>query len=453
MSKPDFYRYKRRIKSSLGHRDDWRIRLTFWGGALIVGIVIAYFASLSEAASHIFFSIYERYWWSPLILTPIGFVLLSVLMRLTGGEIRGSGIPQVILALNKTNDEFSQKMLSVPIAVGKVFLTCGGLLFGASIGREGPSVHVGAALMYQFGRLTKIKSMHMHSALILAGGSAGIAAAFNAPLAGVVFAIEELAQAYEQRNSGTLIIAIIISGIAVISISGNYTYFGITDESISVLENWLPVACVAITGGVAGGLFAYILVKLGMHTGKVSRRHPFYWAAAMGIIVAVIGVVSGGATFGSGYSQAGEFLDVHAKTSSIEFPILKSLATLFSYLSGIPGGLFSPSLASGAGFGAWIAQFFDKVQVAPLALLGMTAYLSGVVQRPITSFVIVIELTGNQSMLLPVMICAVVGSGLSKIISPKPVYHGLAEAIVLNYKEKQEEKIDSKMEETGSQKV
>ncbi len=108
----------------------------------------------------------------------------------------------------------------------KFALTCVGLLSGASIGREGPSVHMGAAMMYSVGRIGRLQQKYVDTSLIVAGGAAGVSAAFNAPLAGIVFAIEELAGSFEQRTSGTLILAIILSGVVVLAIAGHYSFFG-----------------------------------------------------------------------------------------------------------------------------------------------------------------------------------------------------------------------------------
>ena len=116
-------------------------------------------------------------------------------------------------------------MLSARIAVGKILLTLLGLASGASIGREGPTVQVGASIMYALGRLLRLPRLELQRALVLAGGAAGIAAAFNTPLAGVVFAIEELSHSFEARTSGTVLTAVVIAGITTLALVGNYTVF------------------------------------------------------------------------------------------------------------------------------------------------------------------------------------------------------------------------------------
>ncbi|RMF18595.1 MAG: chloride channel protein [Gammaproteobacteria bacterium] len=440
----DFYHYQRRIKTRLGHKDDWKLRVIFWGGALLVGLAISLFVLMAEEAAHYFDVIYREWPYLPLLATPLMFVAIMWLMRKTGPQAAGSGIPQVVVALSSQHPAMRDRLLSLPVAIVKMVLTSLALLAGASVGREGPSVHIGAALMYQIGKRVGPKFAYMRTAFIQAGGAAGVAAAFNAPLAGIVFAIEELAQAYEARTSGTLILAIVISGIVVVSIYGNYTYFGVTSEALHIVEDWPALLVVALVGGVSGGLFSLLLQEGARRVAPILEAQPYRWALLMGLLVAAIGVFSGGLTFGSGYEQASRYLAVNAEAGEAAFPLLKFIATALSYLSGIPGGIFSPSLSTGAGLGGWVAGFFEQVPVQAMAVLGMTAFLSGVVQRPITSFVIVMELTGEQSMLLPLMIAAILANGVSRLICQTPIYHGLA----MNILNKPENKAKAKTHDT-----
>ncbi len=125
------------------------------------------------------------------------------------------------------------RVLSLRIAVGKVLLTLLGLASGASIGREGPTVQVGASIMHALGDLLRLPRLELRRALVLAGGAAGIAAAFNTPLAGIVFAIEELSHSFEARTSGTVFTAVVVAGATTLGLVGNYTYFGQTSDVLS----------------------------------------------------------------------------------------------------------------------------------------------------------------------------------------------------------------------------
>ena len=267
--------------------------------------------------------------------------------------------------------------------------------------------------------------------MILAGGAAGVAAAFNTPLAGVMFAIEELSRSFEERTSGTVFTAVIVAGIASLAVLGDYTYFGHTDASLTVANGWLPVLVCGAVCGLLGGLFATILILfskgIGGALGAWTRRRPIIFSAGFGVALALVGLISDGGTFGTGYEQTRALLDGSSQVT-VSWGLLKMLATVISYVSGIPGGIFAPSLATGAGLGADIAHWFPGVPAGAVIILGMAAYFSSVVQAPITSVIIVMEMTDNQSMTVPQMAVAFIAVSVSKLVCRTPLYKALAES-------------------------
>nr|CEH78697.1 membrane hypothetical protein [Xanthomonas citri pv. citri] len=202
--------------------EGWRRRAALWGGAIAVALVAIVFAKASDAAFHLFQRITAHSIWWALLLTPGIFALLAWLTSGALRPTRGSGIPQVIAALEHPDPAFRDSNLSLRVSVGKLALTTLLLLGGASVGREGPTVHVGASLMHVFGRWFGFRGPRELSHFLLAGGAAGIAAAFNTPLAGVVFAIEELSGRFEHRFSGTLLTAVIVGGVVSLGLLGSY---------------------------------------------------------------------------------------------------------------------------------------------------------------------------------------------------------------------------------------
>jgi H+/Cl- antiporter ClcA len=154
-------------------------------------------------------------------------------------------------------------------------------------------------------------------------------------------------------------------------------------------------------------------------------QYPAVFAALCGLALAAIGVASGGQTYGTGYEQARGMVEA---TQSLppSYVVLKFLATVISYISGIPGGLFAPSLSVGAGLGAWIAQFLPSAPAGAVVLLGMVGYFSGVVQAPITATVIVMEMTDDQRVTIPLMATAFLAFGVSRLICRRPIYGALA---------------------------
>lgn len=423
-----YRQYLKRTRRRFFTLRKWKIRLLFWSSALSVGAVAALFAMAAGMADETFHHLHQQQPWLSYLLPPLGLALIAWLTRRFFPGTEGSGIPQAIAALSMRKHALRSKVLSLKVAIAKMVLTTFGLFCGASIGREGPTVHIGASIMYSLRRYAPLplRGQDMLRALILAGGAAGISAAFNTPLAGILFAIEEMSRSFEQRTSGTLIIAVVLAGITALVILGPYTYFGSTDATLPLSGAWLAVLICGVVGGLLGGLFATGLIVGSRRVAPLAWRYPVRVALGCGLIISLLGFVSGGQSFGTGYLEAQQLVD--GGETSLLFPLWKLLATLSSYLSGIPGGIFAPSLSVGAGLGADLAMLMPHLPAAALIMLGMVGYFSGVVQTPITAFVIVMEMTDNSGMLLPLMATALIARGVSSLVCPRPIYQALAEA-------------------------
>lgn len=417
----------------LGSRQQWFERLALWGGAVAVALAAILFAKASDAAFALFRRIYDASPWWPLLLTPAVFGLLAWLTHGALKPTRGSGIPQVIAALDKPDADFRQRNLSLPVSAGKLGLTVLALLGGASVGREGPTVHVGASLMYVIGRALGFRDPGHAGHFLLAGGAAGIAAAFNTPLAGVVFAIEELSGRLEHRFSGALLTAVIVGGVVSLGLLGNYTYFGRVDVALPLGMGWLAVLLCGVVGGLAGGLFSRVVLAAmdgrPRWLGRARASRPVLFAAACGLLLALLGLVFGAGAFGTGYEQARGLVQGQALVGH-EFGLMKLAANLVSYIAGIPGGLFSPALAVGAGIGHNLAALLPGVDPSAVVLLGMCAYLTGVTQAPLTSAVISMELTDNTDMLLPILAAVLLARAVSSLVCHQPIYRALAQRLL-----------------------
>lgn len=434
-----------RLQALLGHEffapQQWKRRIALWAGAVLVALAAILFTKASTWSYHLFLHILSRGSWIPLVATPIVFGLLAWVTQGKLRATRGSGIPQVIGTLHIEDERFRERMLSLPIAAGKMVLTLVALMVGASIGREGPTVHVGAGLFYSLGRRFGFTDPKASSRFILAGGAAGIAAAFNTPLAGVIFAIEELSGTFEHRFSGLLLTAVFVGGVVSLGIMGNYSYFGEVQASLPLGHAWLAVLLTGVVCGLLGGLFAR-LILLSRHgplawIGRLRAYAPILFACACGLALAVIGVLSHGSVYGTGYDQARAFVQEAAATPGESFGIAKLAANVVSYWAGIPGGIFSPALAVGAGLGHNIAYFLPDVPASSVVLLGMSAYLSGVTGAPLTSAVISMELTDNQNMVIPIMAACLLARAAASIFSPTPVYKDFAERMVQDFEHQQ----------------
>jgi H+/Cl- antiporter ClcA len=399
----------------------------FWSGALLVGCIAALFAMMATEADHSFSRLVKLYPWIPFVLTPAGLMLIGYLTRRFFPGASGSGIPQTIAALDM---QHKSELLSFRIAIGKLLMTTMGLFCGASIGREGPTVHIGASIMYSLRKFANFPVYYYRQGLIAAGGAAGIAAAFNTPLAGIVFALEEISRSFEQRTNGIILTAVIFAGLTAMALLGNYNYFGTSTASFN-LDFSLIVSIVVcgIVGGLLGGMFSQSLITGNRLIRPWLELYPFRVALVLGLIIASIGHLSGHTSYGTGYEAAYGIVTGNNEIDPL-FPLYKIIATLASYFSGIPGGIFAPSLATGAGIGQSLSQLIPLAPVSFMVLIGMVAYFSGVIQAPLTAMVIVLEMTANQNMIFPLMITALIGSGMSSIICPRPLYRVLAESFL-----------------------
>ena len=408
----------------------WKSRLLMWSAAGAVGLAAVAFAKIADLAQYGLRRLLGVSTYLPWLLAPLGFFVIAWLTRRYFRGAEGSGIPQTIFAQRPDSGEKGLSFLEPRVVIGRVFLAAAGLLCGGSIGREGPTVHVGAVITHAVSRwMPKGSSEAQRRAMILAGGAAGVAAAFNTPLAGIVFAIEELSKSFEERASGTTLTTVILAGVVAIALVGDYNYFGqpvVTSGAQSITPALLVVA---VACGLAGGLFSRLtLVSTVWLPGVIGRLRvdrPAVFAAVCGLGIAALGAWSGGLTYGTGYDEARSILEGHVHLSWTYAPA-RAAATLLSYLSGIPAGLLAPSLSVGAGLGQFIADHSGQASAVPFAILGMCGYLAGVTQAPLTSFVIVMEMTSQHAMVLPLMVTAAIATALSKLLSP-PLYQSLAD--------------------------
>lgn len=427
-------RHIRRTRHRFFRRTTWITSSIFWGGAVLVGLVAALFALLGEYGDHFYREYIATSAWLPFLVTPLGLAAIMYATRKFFPGAEGSGIPQTLIAIEgRGGKELGGQLLSFRIAVGKLLMTVAGLFCGASIGREGPTVHIGAAVMHSLGRYVQLPARYFERGLIMTGGGAGIAAAFNTPLAGIIFAIEEMARTYDRRHSTMMLIGVILAGMTAILVhQDNYSYYGTSPADIDFNWVWLGVLVAGLSGGVLGGSFSFILINGSRKLRPLVQSHYILVAILLGLVLASLGFLSGGVAYGTGYIEAKQIVsctgsDSCAVDTGLMYPVYKILATIASYLSGIPGGIFAPSLASGAGLGSDLAMLFPPEMASKMVILGMVGYFAAVVQAPITAFVIVMEMTNDQNMVLALMATSLLATGTSKLICRKPIYAALAD--------------------------
>lgn len=406
-------------------------------GAGLVALATFSFAQLADLALEL-----NQYWASHygylcFIILPLGLALLAWATKKFAPYSAGSGIPQVIASINLPYSHPNKSLLiAFPNTLWKIPLTFLAMLCGASVGREGPSVQVGAAVMLAWGQYCRrhklaFKGLTINE-LIAAGAAGGLAAAFNAPLAGIIFAIEELGRGTLLRWGRRVLFVVLIAGLMLVAIQGNNPYFPRYQGANSIEHILLWLLACGLVCGILGGLFSYLLAKgigyfLSLLRAKWLKTRPIYTALLLGFILALIGFYCQGQSYGTGYNLVTTGLDNQPLVNQ-NLGLFKLCATVLTYWSGIAGGIFTPALAIGSGLGYQLWAITGAVADQPLlVLLCMAGFLAAATQSPVTSAVIVMEMTGGQSLLFWLLMTSLVASLIARQFCPKPFYHLMAD--------------------------
>lgn len=403
----------------------WIRRIVFIAGALLVGLTAVAFAKIADQSQEYFDHLLRTWPWLPYLMTPMGFAVLAYTTRRWFPAAAGSGIPQVIAARKSSDSAHRSALLGWQTTVAKIVMTALALIIGASVGREGPTVQVGASVMFA---VATFAGIGRQNGFVLAGSAGGIAAAFNAPIAGVLFAIEELAKSYAGRVNDIVIGSVVIAGAVSWMLLGNYDYFGAVSVGFVDTKDWLAVPLCGFVGGIFGSLFSLAVVTTARNPPRpvaALRRQPVLFAATCGLIVAALSIATSGYAAGNGYLETRAAL-VYGEQMPFWYGPCKLVTTMLSTVSGIPGGLFSPSLAVGTGVGSMVTPLFTFLDPRILMLLMTVGYFSAVVQAPLTAVVIVMEMTSDRNMIIPLMATALLAAGISRLINREPLYHALS---------------------------
>ncbi|MFN8769309.1 MAG: chloride channel protein [Neisseriaceae bacterium] len=386
--------------------------LQFFILCVIGGVGSACFSLATNVAYDWCIKIYHFIGFGMLFYTPILFVLTAYILRNYFPYAGGSGLPQGY-ALDVYERDKLYQTYSLKTMFGKVILTFMSILGGASLGREGPTIQICASV---FSSMRNI-SAKRKKFLIRIGSGIGIAAAFNAPLGGIVFAIEEYIQHSDSKMNYALLSGIAIAGYFAILITGDYSYMGGVDVN-NLSYNWHVVFVSLFAGivcGLAGALFTWLIVLLSVDRGtaidKLRKKNYLLTAFIFGILVACLGLFTQGVSFGNGAETTRAFLN-----SNVHVPwyyaISKAIGALFSVAAAVPGGYFSTSLSIGAGLmGAMHSFLPSDISIQQLYLLGMVGFLAAITDAPITAVVMIISIVADtQHFAMPLVFTSVIAA-------------------------------------------
>jgi CIC family chloride channel protein len=374
-----------------------------------------------------------RYLWVVVSPTMGGLIAGAALTWLVPGA-RGSGIPQVKQAFATSGGR-----VRLRDAVGKFCLSSLQIGSGASLGREGPTVQICAGVASSLARATALPPRNFRRVMPV-GVAAGIAAAFNAPIAAVTFTIEEVVGTLDSSILSGVVVAAAIAAVVERGILGAHPIFALT--RVYGLENYsslLLFAALGVAAAFVSVAFTQALLRLRAAFRTLKSLPSWMHPAVGGLITGALAAVALAYLGTTGVTGGGYFTLGRALNGDLGFRVLaalcvmKLLATAFSYGSGGAGGIFAPSLFIGAMLGGGIGHLdqvllhHDAGQLGAFALVGMGAVFAGVIRAPITSVLIIFEMTGGYGLVLPLMLANMVSYAIARHLQPAPIYEALLE--------------------------
>jgi len=406
--------------------------IPFWLGAIITGIIAVVYTKLFFWAEMCTAFIFHANKWLFLIITPLGFVIASWLVVRYAPYARGSGIPQVSAAIELSNPRRSRgtdRLLSLRIAIVKILSSLIMALSGGAIGREGPTIQIAGSVFKKINDLLpgwypKISKRNM----LVTGAASGLAAAFNTPLGGIVFAIEELTKTHFSYFKSALLTGVIIAGLTALNILGPYLYLGY--PHISSLSLWIafPVLLTALAAGISGGVMGKgVLYALRKKDSLSGNNQKTLYIIGSGLIVAMLAILVDYQAFGSGKEVMHTTLFSDDKYVAWYIPVLRFIGPVLSFSTGAAGGIFAPSLSAGAGVGSVISGWFhlSASDSNLIILCGMVSFLTGITRSPFTSSILVLEMTDANNIIFYLMFAGLASNLAASVIDKYSFYEHL----------------------------
>jgi len=407
--------------------------LPFWIGSLLTGLVAVFYARVFAWAETLPVHIFQDHGWLIFLVTPVCFVIGWWLVKQFDENAGGSGIPQVMAAIELANPRYNylvDKFLSIKTIIVKVLSSLFMITGGAAIGREGPTVQIAGSIFRKVNQWLpaswpKVSKKNM----ILTGAAAGLAAAFNTPLGGIVFAVEELAKTHISYFKTALFTAVIIAGLTAQGILGPYLYLGypnVSNNTATYLIFFvLLVACVA---GIFGSFMSIVILKILKWKRTVKKKsYQLLYVVGCALVVAFVAYFIDNGILGSGKAEMSRLLFTDNKHVGWSLPVVRMIGSIAAFTTGAAGGVFAPALGAGATIGGLIAELckFSESNANILIMCGMVAFLTGVTRSPFTSAILVLEMTDRHSIVFYLMVAGMAASFFASFIDRHSLYDHL----------------------------
>lgn len=360
-------------------------------------------------------------WYQKLLMPAIGGLLVGPIVTFLSKEVKGHGVPEVMESIMLRNGMIRPRVVFAKIVASSICIGSGG-----SSGREGPIVQIGSAIGSTIGQWFQLPPEKLRT-LVAAGAAGGIAAAFNAPVAGALFAIEIIFGDFGVMQFSPIVIASVTATVVSRHYLGDFPAFIVAKYTLVSPWELIFYAGMGLVAGVAGLFFIKLLYAL--EDFFDGWKFPNYIKPAVGgLIVGGMGIVFP-AIYGVGYEGINEALVGHISWDVLlTLMMLKIVATSFTLGSGGSGGIFAPSLFIGAmiggAVGTLVHQFFPTVTASSGAysMVGMGAFVGAVTHAPITSIIIIFEMTNEYTIILPLMIATIIAVTFTTKMQPESIY-------------------------------
>ena len=406
--------------------------IPFWIASVATGIIAVAYAKLFLYAERGTLALYHYQKWFLFLLCPLCFIISWAVTKRWAPYAKGSGIPQVMASIELATPKqygLVKKLLSLRIILVKIVSSLVMVLGGGIIGREGPTIQI-AASVFQIihTRLPRWWPKISKKNILVAGAASGLAAAFNTPLGGIVFAVEELSKTHFSYFKSALFTAVIIAGLTAQGLAGPYLYLGYPDLGNLGAAVFLGVSVVALFAGLSGSIMSKIILALLPRIASFTKtRQMIFFILGCAFVVSLSGFLFGEDAFGSGKELMTRTLFTNDKIVHWYTPFLRINGLIFSFIAGTSGGIFAPSLSAGASIGSAIAGWFhyNATNTNLLILSGMVAFLTGVTRSPFTSAILVLEMTDRHNVIFHLMLAALLANIFSALLDQHSIYEHL----------------------------
>ncbi|MCC6817725.1 MAG: chloride channel protein [Bacteroidia bacterium] len=443
--------YDRSIESG----SQWRLQalqfVPFFFASFLTGLIAFLYSRIISFTERKSMEIYEFNHALIFLITPLTFLLSWWLVVRFAPFARGSGIPQVIASIELTKSKKEDKtslFLSVRIIIVKILSSAIKMLGGGILGREGPTIQISSSIFNViYKRLPNWWMPIAQRNILIAGAASGLSAAFNTPLGGIIFAIEELSKFHIKYYKSSLLIAVIIAGLTAQTFGGSYLYLGYPPAKYTSKWVYVGLVLVAVVVGYFGSkMCEYMYLFMGFVAKQKTKFKQVGIIVLCGLFMATLIYFVGVNSMGSGKELMETTLFTDQKKVDWYLPFVRMSGLVATFSCGGAGGIFAPSLSIGATFGSLVAEIMGMTagNANLLILVGMVGFLTSVTRAPFTSAIIVFEMTDRHSIIFFLFMGALIANIVSTRFNKKSFYDLLKDDYIKSVEDKVVPAVESK---------